>query len=161
MIGKVAREGLTHDGFSAFIRRGHGIEQLAALVVGGGVLPKMGQRHLARRVGKFLSHIKQRFQRCGHNVPLICSKTAQITLKNIESCLFHRPVGDFVAFLSLHGPITNQCLVICAVRCDITAVRYAFLMRIAALLGRFLPRLGAVQSFWMALFLRDYSAATL
>ena len=57
-----AREDLTHDGFSAFIRRSHGIEQLAALVVGGGVLPKMGERHLTRRVGKFLSRIKQRFQ---------------------------------------------------------------------------------------------------
>ena len=50
------------------------------------------------------------------------------------------------------GEFTNEWLVICAMRCDIIAVRYASLMRIAALLGRFLPRLGAVQSFWMALF---------
>ena len=34
----------------------------------------------------------------------------------------------------------------CATQCDIVAVRYAF-VRIAALLGRFLPKLGAVQSF--------------
>ena len=62
MIGKFARKAVAHDHFRAFVRRGHGIEQPAALVVGCGIGPKMRQGHTTRCIGKFVRRIEQHFQ---------------------------------------------------------------------------------------------------